>query len=238
MEGSVVSKVVTDIYGRYSFKVTPGHYMLRPAKKDYIFPSLALAHTNQDEVYSDLYFGNYFEIEHSGDMISKNIPMDPVAINWREYLDQDQKMLNWLVKREKLFSTVSNVFYLLGFAVTALALFFTPQAYTIIFFLLYVFMYVLRRAGAHPSKLGKVTDRATGAPLSFAIVRLYSVKLGNEVIRKVTNKFGQFFCAIPDGQYFLSFDKKNPNGTYTEASKKEIVDVKKGVVSGRWQAEF
>jgi hypothetical protein len=237
-EGKVVSKAVTDVYGHYSFKVTPGHYMLRPRKQGYIFPSLVLAHTEQDEVYMDLYFGNYFEIGQTGEMISKNVPMDPSEINWREFIKQDQKLLNWLIRREKIISNISNTFYILGFVVTALALFFTPQPYTVITFLLYVFMYVLRRAGVHPSKIGKVTDKVTGLPLSFAIVRVFSANLGNEVIRKVTNKFGQFFCAVPDGKYFLSFDRKNENGTYTEASKKEYIEIKKGIIAGRWQAEF
>jgi len=237
-DGFVVARTSTDIYGRYSFKVTPGHYMLRPRKTGYVFPSLVLAHTDRDEVYKDLYFGNYFEIEHQSEMMNKNIPMDRQKIDWKEFMNQDQKILTWLARRDQLISQASHILFIIGFAVAIIALLLAPRVYTIIVFLLYVFMYALRRSGPNPSKLGRVIDQATKAPLSFAIVRVFSVKLGNEVVRKATNKFGQFFCPVPDGDYYLSFDRKNQNGTYTEANKKELVHITRGVVSGKWEASF
>lgn len=237
-DGVVISKATTDVYGRYSFKVSPGHYMLRPKKAGYIFPSLVLAHTNRDEIYTDLYFGNYFEINHPAEMINKNIPMDQTKIDWRQFMQEDQKLLGWLSRRDDIINRISTVLFIVGFVIAFFALLIAPRAYTAIIFGLYIFMYILRQAGANPSKLGKVIDAKTKAPLSFAIVRVFSVKLGNEVIRKATNKFGQFFCPVPDGDYYLSFDRKNENGSYTEANKKEMVHITRGVVAGKWEASF
>jgi DNA-binding beta-propeller fold protein YncE len=237
-EGFVVSKVMTDAFGRYSFKVAPGHYMLRPKKEGYIFPSLMLAHTTRDEIYQDLYFGNYFEVKQDNEQLSKNIPVDRTNINWQEFFNEDQKILNWLSRRDKIISQVSHVLFVVGFVIAVLALFLAPRPYSVIVFLLYVLMFAIKRSGVNPSRLGKVIDQNTKAPLAFAVVRIYSVKLGNEVMRKVTNKYGQFFCPVPDGDYYLSFDRKNPNGSYTEASRKELVQSRRGIVSGSWQAVY
>lgn len=237
-DGFAVAKTTTDIYGRYSFKVTPGHYMLRPRKAGYVFPSLVLAHAERDEVYKDLYFGNYFEINHEAETIDKNVPMDRAKIDWKEFMKQDQKMLTFLAHRDELIAKTSHLLFIAGFIIAVGALLLAPRAYTIIVFLLYLMMYIARRLGPNPSKIGKVTDATTKAPLSFAIVRVFSVKLGNEVVRKATNKFGQFFCPVPDGDYYLSFDRKNENGSYTEANKKELIHIDRGVVAGKWEASF
>ena len=171
-------------------------------------------------------------------MINKNIPMDRQKIDWREFMEEDQKILTWIARRDEMITKASRILFVSGFIISLLALLFAPRTYTVVVFALYIFMYILRRSGANPSKLGKVIDHKTKAPLSFAIVRVFSVKLGNEVVRKATNKFGQFFCPVPDGEYYLSFDRRNTNGTYTEATKKELVHINKGVVSGRWEASF
>lgn len=237
-DGYVVAKTMTDIYGRYSFNVAPGHYMLRPKKEGYVFPSLILAHMTRDEIYKNLYFGNYFQIKYAGEMISKNIPMDRSKMDWKEFAEADQKILNWIAKRDDIIGNITNILFVLGFIISGFALLLAPGPYNIIIFFMYIIMLLLRRAGANPSKLGKITDGSSKNPLAFAIVRVFSVKLGNEVVRKVTNKYGQFFCPVPDGEYYLSFDRKNQNGTYTEASKKERIEVNRGVISGKWSAVF
>ncbi len=237
-EGRIAAKTITDFYGRYSFNVEPGHYMLRPVKTGFIFPSFILAHTNRDEIYRDLYFGNFFEIKNKGELISKNIPMDRTNFNWPEFFQEEQKLLNAYARRDFFVSKLSRILFVAGFVVAALSLLLAPRSYTVIVFALYLFMYVMNKAGINPSKLGQVVEEESKSPLSFAVIRLFSLNLGNEVIRKVTNKYGQFYCPVPNGKYYLSYDRKNPNGTYTEAENKEYVEVKRGVVSGHFEARF
>ncbi len=234
-EQKEIATALTDLDGRYGFLVSPGWYMLRPKKTDYDFPSIHLGHLTRDEVYLDLYFGNYFEIKTEGEVITKNIPMDPINFNWNEVAKQDQNLLRFYSKRDVWYVRVSGWFFGIGFAIALLALIFAPKPYNIAIFALYLVLLVIKETGVKLSKLGSVIDKATGAPLSFAIIRVFSYELGNEVIHKVTTEKGLFYCLVPNSSYYITIEKKNPDGTYTQVFKSEKIDVTKGVLKGKFE---
>ncbi len=234
-EGKEVATALTDLDGRYGFLVPPGYYKMIPGKTNYIFPSIQAGHLTRDEIYLNLYFGNYFEIKNEGDVITYNMPMDPVNFDWNEFAKRDQSLMKFYSKRDILFLHVSETFFKIGFVISFFALIFAPAPYNIAIFVLYLVLAVLKEVGVNMSKVGFVFDKATGAPLAFAIVRVFSAKLGNEVIHKVTTEHGMFYCLVPNTSYYITIEKKNGDGTYTQVFKSETIDVKKGVIKGKWE---
>src|SRR6185295_3255558 len=85
LKGNDVASAVTDIDGRYGFFVKPGKYQLLAKKTNYFFPSLKLNEKKDDEIYTNLYFGETIEITKPGQIIDKNIPLDPIDFDWNEF---------------------------------------------------------------------------------------------------------------------------------------------------------
>jgi DNA-binding beta-propeller fold protein YncE len=231
----VVSTAITDLDGRYGFLVPPGMYMLRPHKDNYVFPSMSLNRTPKDELYGDLYFGNYFAIEKEGDTISKNIPMDPINFNWNEFTKDQKGLLKFYSKNDRLIAKLSDIAFIVGFVLASLALFFAVKPYNIVIFCLYVVMFIIRSAGIKLSSLGNVVKETSAQPLSFAIVRIYRGTPGVEVVHKVTDKFGRFYCLVPNGDYYMTIEAKNDDKTYTKVYQSETMHVTNGVIKGRWK---
>ncbi len=230
-----ISTAITDLDGRYGFLVPPGWYMIRPKKTNFIFPSIHLGHLTRDEVYLDLYFGNYFEIKQEGEVITKNIPMDPENFDWNEVAKADANLMKFYSKRDLWLVRISEWFFRIGFLVAILALIFAPRPYNIIIFALYVTLLIFKEVGINLSKLGSVVEKSTGAPLPFAIIRVFSLELGNEVVHKITTENGLFYCLVPDSSYYITIEKKNADGSYTQVFKSDRIDVTKGVIKGRFE---
>jgi len=229
MSGKEISTSITDLDGRYGFLVPPGVYRLEAKKTNYLFPSKKLANKVEDELYKDLYFGENVTIERDGQVITKNIPMDPEKPDWNEMAKRNQKLMRFYSKYDKILLTISDLFFVVGFIVASAALIFAPEPYNVIIFGLYVLLSIIKETGVNPRKLSRVID-SSGAPLSFAIVRIYRTAISQEVSHKVTTERGQFYCLIPNGSYYLTVERKNLDQTYTKVHQSAPFEVKKGVV--------
>ncbi|MDQ5949933.1 MAG: hypothetical protein QG563_440 [Patescibacteria group bacterium] len=230
LEGRPVATSTTDIDGRYGFLVGPGKYRLLPKKSHYAFPSLKLIGKTRDELYLDLYFGYVFEITKEGEVITKNIPMDPENFDWNEFAKNDQKKMRFFSKRDFIISQIADFLFSVGFVVAVIAIISAPTIYNIIIFLLYVITLILKEMGLKSSSFGSVKD-AEGNPLSFAILR---VKLtdGTEISHKVTNSTGRFYCLMQNGTYVVSIERKNPDESYTKVYE-NVHQIKNGVLNGK-----
>ncbi len=229
LEGRPVATSTTDIDGRYGFLVGPGKYRLLPKKTHYAFPSLKLIGKTRDELYLDLYFGYVFEITKEGEVITKNIPMDPENFDWNEFAKNQQQKMRFYSKRDFIINKIADFLFSIGFAVSLVALISAPVMYNIIIFSLYVITLILREIGIKFSSFGQVKDKDNN-PLSFAIVR---VKLGDgtEISHKVTNSTGRFYCLLQNGTYIVTIERKNQDESYTQVYEKVHV-VTKGVLKG------
>jgi len=87
LEGNEIQTCITDLDGRYGFLVGPGKYKIVAHKTNYKFPSEKLRGKTSDEVYSDLYFGEEIEIKEYGEVLIKNIPMDPINFDWNTLIN-------------------------------------------------------------------------------------------------------------------------------------------------------
>mgnify|MGYP000597230501 CR=1 FL=1 len=230
LEGQEIQSSITDMDGRYGFLVEPGKYRLLPKKTHYSFPSLKLVGKTRDEIYLDLYFGDVFEVNRAGDVIIKNIPMDPIGFDWNEFAKRDQKLMKYYSKRDVFLTKLSDSFFSFGFTVACLAIVSSFSTYNILVFCLYLILLFLRETGIKTKNFGKVID-VEGNPISFAIIKVYNSDTNTLISKKVANKYGQYYCLMPQGNYFVEIDQKLADESYKTVFKSAVINANKGYIN-------
>ena len=92
-------------------------------------------------------------------------------------------------------------------------------------------MLILRVFGFKPKPCGRIIDKATGIPLSFAIIRVILSDSNVEITSKSADKYGKYYCLVPPGKYRIKIEKKNQDGSYSLAYTSKIIDVShKGII--------
>ncbi len=213
--GIEVATSITDLDGRFGFLVPSGIYKIVANKTNYKFPSEKLAGQKKDELYQDLYFGEELEVTENSP-ITKNIPMDPLNFDWNEFAKKQQNLMKFYSKRDAILRQISDTLFAAGFFIAFIAFLVSPVLYNIIIFSLYILLSILREVGYKTHKLGGVVEKATGTPLPYAILRVYSIATNQEIAHKVTDMKGHYYCLIQNGNYFVTIEKKNPDSTYTK----------------------
>ncbi len=232
-EGKVVATSLTDIDGRYGFLVKAGLYTMSVNKTHHRFPSQLLLGKKEDDVYSDLYFGETIEITDDSAVIVKNIPLDPLEFDWNEFVKKRDKLVFFSQKKAKIWSDISGILFGVGFVISIIAFIVSPITYNIVIASLYVVVLILLSFGySRSKKTGTLVER-DGTPLSFAVVHLISITTGVEVARKVADHLGHYYLLVQNGSYELFVDKRNPDGTYTKGVAHRYVEVKKGYIGLR-----
>jgi len=130
-----------------------------------------------------------------------------------------------------IIAKMSNIFFIVGFIVSVIALFIAPQPYNLITFTLYVGLVLLRIIGLKPKPYGYLTERATGNPLSYAIIRIMSAEIDTEIAHKISDATGRYFCLVPNGQYYIKVERKNPDESYEHVFTSKVFEVKKGIIN-------
>lgn len=230
MSGKEISTSITDMDGRYGFLVASGTYNLTAGKTHYIFPSKKLLGKTRDEIYLDLYFGGTIEVKEEGQVITKNIPMDPENFDWNEFAKRDQKLMTFYSKRDIWISRISGALFSVGFFISTLAFVTNPTKYNVVIFALYILLYILREVGLKTRKSGRVRN-ASGAPLSFAVVRVFTAKTMTEIATRVCDKIGVYYCLVSNGDYVVTIEQKNPDESYTKVYTSGIIHVTKGFIN-------
>ncbi len=233
-QGKEVATSITDLDGRYGFLIGPGTYHLVASKTNYTFPSAKLKGENIDELYNDLYFGTDVVVTTEGEVIGKNIPLDANGFDWNEYTKKEQKLTKFYSNRQKVIAYISNILFSVGLLVTITAVLVAPTSYNVGTLVLYLVLFILKRTILRPKPQGSVTDKETNAPLSFAIVRIYSASTNREILHKVTDKTGKYYCLIPNGTYYATVERKNSDATYTKVFTSESVEVTGGYFKGKF----
>lgn len=231
MGGNEVATSITDLDGRFGFLTKAGTYKIVAGKTNYIFPSEKLRGLTKDELYQDLYFGEPIIITADGQVIIKNIPMDPIKFDWNEFAKREQKLMKFYSSRTKWLTRFANIFFVFGFIIATIALLAAPKLYNIIIFCLYVLIAVLKKTGLKPKTFGGISDKFTGKPIPFAIVRVYSVATNTEITHKVADKEGRYYCLVQNGNYYITIEKKNLDGSYSLVHRTEPGEIKAGFIS-------
>ena len=232
--GKQIETAITDTEGRYDFLVPPGAYTIHVKKDGYVFPSMLLGHVKRDELYLNLYFGNYIEVTKNENVIAVNVPVDPIIFNQDEVRKHEEAIAQAYEHRVIIFNRVSDILFGIGIIVSLVAFIVSPNIYNIVVFGIYIALLIGKEVGVSLSKLGTIVKKDTGQPLSGAIIRVFSATMGNEVIHKVTTETGKFYCLIPNGTYIVTIEEKHPDGTYTKVFTSTEFVVEKGTIRGTW----
>lgn len=231
LAGNDVATSITDLDGRYGFLTKAGQYRITAGKTNYVFPSQKLMGRTEDELHADLYFGNVITIAQDGEVLARNIPMDPVSFDWNEFEKNRGHLLKFSTHQSLIVSRIASTVFYIGFALSALALLVTPATYNIVIFGLYLLIFILRMTGLKTKALGMLVEKATGFPLSFAIIRIYSVATKTQIVHRVADKYGRYYCLIGNGTYYATVEKKNADGTYSVIYTSDPITVKKGYLN-------
>ncbi len=234
INGTEINTAITDLDGRYGFFLNPGMYKLIANKTNYIFPSAKLQGKFSDELYDNLYFGDIINILKAGDVLAKNIPMDPMNFDWNEYAKKQQNLLHFYQKRDILLNKVSSTLFYFGFILSSYAILNIVDKLNISIFILYIIIFFFRTTLLKPKQEGTVTDR-DGSPLAFAIVRIFSASTHTEMLHKTTNALGKYYCLISNGHYYVKIEKHNSDDTYTLVYTSGEFEVREGVVNGEFK---
>jgi hypothetical protein len=231
-----ISTAITDIEGRYGFLAKPGFYTMSAKKTNYKFPSEKLAGKTEDELYNNLYFGKIIEIRGANEAIIKNIPLDPLKFDWNEFAKKNKKLIKFYSKLDIILAKLSNISFIIGFVVAVIAYFFAPYPYNLVIVLIYLFLLILRTLGLKPKAYGRIFDRITDAPLSFAVLKVIMPDSNQEIGRKVADQYGRYYCLVPKGRYYVTIERKNDDGTYSWVFTSQIIDAsKKGMIKNTFR---
>ena len=212
--GQEIMNQITDMEGRYGFVLKKGTYKLVANKTHYQFPSVRLAGRNADEVYDHLYFGEPFTVVDEEQVVTMNIPMDPLAADWNQ---EEKRRMNWIkyfIHNPKTLVWFFNTLFVIGFFVSIILTYLSPVWWNILMTILYVVIGILQVTGFGSITAGKITK--AGQPLPYAIVRVFNADLNREVAHKVTTDLGGYYILVPKAEYYVTIEQKNADGTYTK----------------------
>ena len=198
----------------------------------YISPSVKLHGKKSDEVYDNLYFGETFNV---GDekVVNKNIPMDAEHFDWNEFTKRQNKMIGGHSIFGRVFAKVSNILFYIGLIFSIGLLFIKPDIFNIVILFVYAFLLVLRKVHRKAKSYGTILDKKTGKPIPFAIVRVFmqGVVGEKEMFHRASDQFGHYYCLLSKkGKYYITIDKKNEDGSYTNIYKSDILKTEKGIL--------
>ncbi len=234
--GKEVASAITDIDGRYGFLVAPGSYLISAKKTNYEFPSKKISGKIEDGFYGSLYFGEQIEIKERGETIAKNIPLDPIHFDWNEFAKKNKTFMKFYSRWDLLLGKIYDASFIVGFLVSLIAFFLAPHPYNTIIVIVYLVLLLLRTLGLKPRPAGYVFDKATGVPLSFAVIRIVGATSHVEISHKIADKYGRYYCLVPRGKYYVKIEKKNSDGSYSLIHTSSIIDAQKnGIIKKKFE---
>lgn len=236
LEGRQIAYTITDIDGRYGFFAEIGAYTLQAQKTHYTFPSQKLSGRTSDELYNNLYFGQAIEINTTGQVIVENIPLDPVQFDWNEFAKKNKTFMKFYSHWDLALRKFFDALFVIGFVVAIISFIFAPYPYNTMILALYLVLLLLRILGLKPKSFGYIIDKATGIPLSFAILRIVMASSNIEISRKVADAYGRYYCLIPKGKYYVKIEKKNSDGSYTLIHTSPMIDAsREGIIRKKFE---
>ena len=161
--------------------------------------------------------------------------MDPLKFDWNEFAKKDQKLMKFYSRRDVFIAKLSNVLFYLGFLITIIAVIAQPKTYNLIILGIYILLFILRNTILRKKPFGTIVEAFNGNPLSFAVVRVFSSETNHEIIHKVADKTGKYYCLVPNGNYYVRIDRKNPDATYTTIFTSETISVTKGYIGKKFK---
>jgi hypothetical protein len=204
--GKIVATSVANLSGEYGFMVGPGLYKLFAYRANFVFPSRNVDGPN-DGVYENVYTGQTIEFTGESDVLSLNIPLDPIAPDW----NQQHKLQ--VMQRRPRFEYAARmlmraIFWLLFvFACAQYFLLSEHYVWGIVFFVLFTIV-LLAWIVPHVRLWGRVVLKNTKDPVANVEVKVMHPQLPDVVIAHATTTAeGKFFVRLAKGAYVVVLEK-------------------------------
>ncbi|MBP9855774.1 MAG: carboxypeptidase regulatory-like domain-containing protein [Candidatus Pacebacteria bacterium] len=224
-----VSTAITDIDGRYGFFLPPGNYHLKAGKTHYLFPSKILAGQESDPLYNNLYFGQAITTEKAGEIVARNIPLDPIDFDWNEFVKNKGQYFKLATRRRRVQAIIFNGLYLLGFVIAVFHTLTSPSTTDFVILAAYLAIYAGQKFWKYRYPVLSL-KRQGGEPLSYSVIKVFLAGLNQEVKRVITNELGQFYLLLRPGEYYFVIEEKLPDASYREVHRSSPQVLKTGVL--------
>lgn len=213
---------ITDINGRFSFLVTPGHYVITAEKTNYVFPS-KIVKGAKDGKYNNIYHGEVIEVENPY-IINLNIPMDPVGFDW----NQSIKTGSYHAGIEFFRKHVRLMIIILGAVLSGLVYSVIPSNLAIFGVSLYLFNLLFVEIEVSQKLWGTTFYRITKEPAQRMVVKAIRMPYKLTVATTTTDHMGRYFLLLAQGKYTIQVEMPGIDGGKSEVLKTlENVEVKK-----------
>lgn len=227
--GEVIASSIANMNGEYGFMAQPGLYKIFAQRANYIFPSRRVPGPH-DGIYRNIYTGQLIEFNGGSDVISLNIPLDPVRDDWNQ---QDKlKVVKVHPGLERFwFACVRLIFWAALFG-SSTTFYFTKDQRWLYGTGVLIFIVLIARLLPEVRLWGRVRNRATGQPLPNVTITLSHKKLPDVTIAKaVTTSEGKFFIRLAKGEYAVHIHKPNSPTVVI----REITIGPEGLVNNEWK---
>ncbi len=200
-----VETAITDMTGRYGFLVRPGRFFIYPQKTHYRFPSERETGSS-DLVFDNLYHGSFIDIVGESDVLTPNIPMDPVAFDWNQ--QDKQRVVKFHVHRDYALYIIGRILFFFGVAFALLIFFLEPSLLNGVFLALYAGVAASWALIPRRRLWGQLLRRDSGqivTPAAGLYLELRQTNLPVVFGRAVVGPDGKFFLRAPSrGHYNLT----------------------------------
>lgn len=203
--GKVAQASVSDLAGRYNFLAYPGRFKILVKKSNYNYPSV-LSAGGRDEVYDNLYHGEFFDLKGESDVIPFNIPMDPVNADWNQQAKQGMAKSNPYV--ENLFYRMASALFWAVLVLDLVVIYLSPATYAFAIGGFYIFVFLLLLFVPRPRWWGRVWFKESGSPASGMTVEMSYADMAQVTVAKANiYDDGKFFLRMDPGRYLLQIKK-------------------------------
>lgn len=223
------NEAITDLDGRYGFLLDPGEYIIQANKTHYKFPSEKLKGKARDEFYENLYFGDPFQVRE-GSVVRFDIPLDPVEFDWNEFAKNQDKVFKIYSRKERIRLWLFNVFFFAGVFISLMSYIVTPSAINLGILAIYAAIFAFQLFWKATHRVTRVLSKTTGRPIPFALVKVCLPGMNTVVKKAVADEFGRFFFLIPPGNYYITVEEKQLDGSYKKVLETKPMDLRSGVL--------
>lgn len=212
---------ITDISGRFSFLITPGHYILSAEKTNYSFPSKIITGTTDGKV-QNIYHGEVIEVNDPY-IINLNIPMDPLGYDWNQAVKPDTYNATLELIRDK-----GRLFVIIwGITTAFFSYIFLPSAVNIILLFLYPFNFLFVKTQITKKLWGTVYYKTNQQPIPRVTVKAVNQKVRLALGHTTTDHLGRYYLLLSQGIYTIVVESEEKNRTVKTLAKIENVQVTK-----------
>lgn len=206
--GKVVQTSVTDLSGRFNFLAYPGKFKILVKKSNYLFPSTKLLGDN-DEIYKNLYHGEFFTLSGDSDVIDFNIPMDPENPDWNQ--TAKQKLTAYHPYWENFFYGLTVLVFWSVLLLDILTLKFYPTKFSYWLLYFYIFVILLWVFLPQPRWWGKVSLKNGGSTEGLVVELSYKAMPTMVLVKANVFDDGKFFLRVLPGKYLMQIKRYSDN---------------------------